>query len=92
MINKINAEIKQAMLDKNESAKKVLKSVKNTATLMAKAAKKDIDNCIVTDAVKKEMKQLKETLASVPETSELYKETARQIEVIKKYMVNSKRE
>ena len=86
MISKINNEIKQAMIDKNIVARDVLKSVKNTAVLMAKAAKTDIDNGIVTKAVKKEMKQLKETLSAIPTESELYRVTAQQIEVIKKYM------
>ena len=86
MISTINAEIKQAMLNKDTDAKNVLKSVKNRAILMAKTAKTEVNDAFIFQAAKKEMKQLKETLSLIPDTSDLYKTTKRQIAVIEKYV------
>lgn len=86
MIEEINNIIKRSLIEKEENAKIVFKSIKNTATAMAKEAKSDITDEIVQAATKKEMKQLKETLASTPEDSQLHKDTAIQMLFIKPFI------
>ena len=85
MINKIRAEIKEAMKEKNVAIKNVLKSALDKATLEAKEKKVEISDEIVINAINKEIKQLNQTIESVKERpeSDIYVESMKQKELSK---------
>lgn len=92
MYNRLNDEIKQAMIEKNIDKKDVLKQIKSKSEALAKedtlnGINKDI-NSYVQDAATKELKQLNQTLDAIkskPE-SDLYKSTVYKIEIVKSYL------
>lgn len=88
MINQINEDIKQAMINKNILIKDVLKSVKNTAIQIAKENKTEVNDEIVIKAIKKELKQLDQTIVALKgyEDTTLYKDSINKKEYIQKYL------
>lgn len=86
MYKKIQAEIKSAMVEKNQDKKDVLRQVMAKAQMAAKEQKKDITDEIILSAVQKELKQLNQTKESVPADSSLYKSTLYKMSVLQEYM------
>jgi uncharacterized protein YqeY len=62
------------------------KSVKNKAILITKEEKTEVTNEIMLKAIRKEIKELKQTLSTVPENSPLYKEALLQINTLSIYL------
>lgn len=87
--NTILLEIKNAMKNKEESKKNVLKQVQSKAQMIAKENKLDeITDDIVIKSIEKELKQLNQTKDSLKghEDSELFKETEYKISILVKYL------
>lgn len=88
LLERLNNEIKAAMVDKNTEKRDVLRTIKSNANLTAKEKHTDITDEFVLDAIKKEIKQLNQTLTSLvgKEDTDLYKNTTYRLEVLKEYM------
>lgn len=88
LLERLNAEIKEAMLNKDTEKRDVLRAIKSNATLIAKEKHVDIADEFVLDAIKKEIKQLNQTLNSLTgkEDTDLFKGTAYRIKVLEAYM------
>lgn len=86
LIEQINREIKNALINKDINAKNVFKSVKATATNIAKESHSEITDDIVIKAIKKELKQLKQTQDSTPKDSSLNIAACVQSELIEIYL------
>lgn len=87
--NTILLEIKNAMRDKEESKKNVLKQVQSKVQMMAKENKLDnITDEMVIKSIEKELKQLNQTKDSLKghEDSELFKDTEYKINILVKYL------
>ena len=69
MINKINAEIKNAMLAKDTSKRDVLRAVKSAASLLAKEEHTDLNDNHIIKAVQREIKTLRGTIVSLKGTN-----------------------
>lgn len=90
MIQKIKAEIKQAMIDKNELRKGVLRAVQSAAQLKAKEEKRDVTNDDVMQALIKEQKGYNQALAMCEENnstdSDFYRTTKESLAVIEEFL------
>ncbi len=89
MINKITEEIKEAMKSKDTEKRDVLRAIKSAATLSMKESHAEaITDDMVLTAVNKEIKQLKQTMASLAgkEDTDLYKSTEYRIKVLSEYL------
>ena len=86
LIERINTEIKNALINKNNDAKNVFKSVKATATNIAKESHSEITDIIVIEAIRKEIKQLKQTQDHTPLDSNLHITACAQENLIKNYL------
>lgn len=65
MLNKINEEIKKAMIAKDTSKRDVLRAVKSSANLLAKEDHTEITDSHLLAAIKKEVKTLNGTLQAL---------------------------
>ena len=63
----------------------VFKSVKAKGELIAKERKVNVDNDIMFESIKKEIKELEQTINTTPENSKLHKTAMLQYNAIKKY-------
>lgn len=91
MIKTIRTDIKTAMMEKNVIKRDVLKMVLNKANSLAKDAKIDEPtNDMVLDAIKKEMKQIQDTIdiliSNRKSDSDLYKESVQKLDILKAYL------
>lgn len=91
MITKIRTDLKEAMKEKNVVKRDVLKMVLNKANMLAKDAKIEVPtNEMVLDAIKKEMKQIQDTVdilkTNNKEDSDLYKESIVKQTVLQSYL------
>lgn len=86
MYLKIQAEIKNAMKEKNQNKKDVLRQVTAKAQMTAKEAKVEITDDIVLSSIQKELKQLNQTKDSIPEGTDLYNSTLYKIGILKEYL------
>ena len=91
MIKTIRTDIKTAMMEKNVIKRDVLKMVLNKANSLAKDAKIDEPtNDMVLDAIKKEMKQIQDTIdiliSNGKSDSDLYKESVQKLDILKAYL------
>lgn len=91
MIKIIRADIKTAMLEKETVKRDVLKMVLNKANAIAKEAKIDEPtNEMVFDAIKKETKQIMDTVDILSKNnkigSDLYKESITKLDILKTYL------
>lgn len=91
MINKIRADIKIAMLNKDNISRDVLKMVLDKANANAKEKKIEVPtNEMVIDAINKERKQIKQTLdilvQNKKEDSDLYKESITKYNLLETYL------
>lgn len=91
MIKTIRADIKTAMLEKETVKRDVLKMVLNKANAIAKEAKIDEPtNEMVFDAIKKETKQIMDTVDILSKNnkigSDLYKESITKLDILKTYL------
>lgn len=88
MFKKIQDEIKSAMRDKDIDKKGVLKMVSSKAQMIAKEKKSDVTDEIVSNAIKKELKQLNQTKDSLKgyEDSDLFKSTMNKIQILSGYL------
>lgn len=91
MITKIRTDLKEAMKEKNVVKRDVLKMVLNKANMLAKDAKTEVPtNEMVLDAIKKEMKQIQDTMeilkVNEKESSELYIESNTKKELLQTYL------
>lgn len=91
MINKIRADIKTAMLNKDNISRDVLKMVLDKANANAKEKKIEVPtNEMVIDAINKERKQIKQTLdilvQNKKEDSDLYKESIAKYNLLETYL------
>lgn len=88
MLDKIRNDIKQAMKDKDNVKKTALKNVMNKALDTVK--KRDINgqptSDDIMDSIRKEIKQLDDTLKQVPESSELYNISLQQRNILQNYL------
>lgn len=85
MFKKLQSDVKEAMIAKDNIRRDVLKMVVSKAREIAKEAKTEtVSDEMVYSAAKKEIKQLKQTIDSLKgrEDSELYKESARKLEIL----------
>lgn len=88
LYNNIMNYIKESMKSKNTHRRDVLKQVQTKAQAFAKENKCEITDDIVMDSIRKELKQLNQTLEAIkskPE-SDLYKSTTYKIEVLTEYL------
>ena len=88
LYNNIMNSIKESMKSKDTHRRDVLKQVQTKAQAFAKENKCDITDEIVMDSIRKELKQLNQTLEAIkskPE-SDLYKSTTYKIEVLTEYL------
>ena len=85
-INTINLNIKDALIAHNNRSKNLWRSIKATAANIAKEQKIEVSDTICGRAVKIELKQLEQTLASVPEDSALAAETRESIAELNAYL------
>lgn len=91
MITTIRNDLKVAMKDKDVLKRDVLKMVLNKANMLAKDAKIEVPtNEMMLDAIKKEMKQIQDTMdilkANNKEDSDLYKESITKQTVLQGYL------
>lgn len=91
MIKQIRANIKTAMVEKDTIKRDVLKMVLNKANAIAKDAKIDEPtNEMVLDAIKKETKQINDTVDILIKNnktdSDLYKESITKMDILKSYL------
>ncbi len=91
MITKIRTDLKTAMKEKNILQRDVLKMVLNKANMLAKDAKIEVPtNDMVLDAIKKEIKQIQDTIdilkTNGKEESELYTESVAKQEFLQTYL------
>ena len=82
----INTNIKTALKEGDTRSKNLWRSVKAKAQSIAKDKGVEISDTICATAVKKELKELEQTLASVPENSLLAAETEESIKELKGYL------
>lgn len=88
LYNNIMNSIKESMKSKDTHRRDVLKQVQTKAQAFAKENKCEITDDIVMDSIRKELKQLNQTLEAIkskPE-SDLYKSTTYKIEVLTEYL------
>lgn len=85
-IQTIDLEIKDALVNHNDRLKNLYRSVKAKAAAIAKQEKTEITDEICLRAVKQEIKQLEQTLAAVPEDSDLAIEAKENIAQLENYM------
>lgn len=91
MIKQIRNDIKTAMIEKDVIRRDVLKMVLNKANSIAKESKiEEATNEMVFDAIKKESKQLQDTIdilvKNSKQDSELYAESTTKINLLKTYL------
>lgn len=91
MITQIRKDIKTSMIEKNIVKRDVLKMVLNKANALAKDSKIDEPtNEMVLDAIKKESKQIQDTidilLKNNKTDSELYTESITKLDILKTYL------
>lgn len=91
MITTIRNDLKVAMKDKDILKRDVLKMVLNKANMLAKDAKIEVPtNEMVLDAIKKEMKQIQDTIdilkTNNKEDSDLYRESVTKQAVLQGYL------
>ena len=88
LLERLNTEIKEAMINKDVEKRDVLRTVKSNANLDAKEKHVDITDELVIDAVKKEIKQLNQTVKSLAgkENTVLYRSSKYRIEILETYM------
>lgn len=84
----IMQSIKEAMKNKNTDKRDVLKQVQAKAQAFAKESKCEITDEIVTDSIRKELKQLNQTLEAIKSRTDtdLYKSTVIKIEILTEYL------
>lgn len=81
--DRINADLKRAMLDRNDAAKLALRSVKTALTLLASAgANHDLSEAQVVATIRKEVKQRRDTAAEYERLGAPDKAAAELAEVI----------
>lgn len=85
-IQKINENIKQALINRDNRVKNLWRNVKAKAEASAKEAHSETSDSICASAVKAELKQLEQTLAAVPSNSTLAAETKANIEELTQYL------
>lgn len=85
-LQKINENIKQALINRDNRVKNLWRNVKAKAEASAKEAHSEISDTICVSAVKAELKQLEQTLAAVPSNSTLAAETKANIEELTQYL------
>lgn len=89
LYDKLLVDIKEAMKEKNESKKNVLRQVQSKAQMIAKENKsEDITDDMILKSIEKELKQLNQTKDSIKghEDSPLYLDTEFKISVLKQYI------
>lgn len=82
----ININIKNALINHNTRSKNLWKDIKAKASSIAKDNKESVSDAICAAAVKKELKELEQTLTSVPSDSILAAETRESIEELSQYL------
>ena len=88
LLDKINNEIKKAMLDKYTNKRDALRAVKSRANLLAKDSHSEITDDIVVTAINKELKELKQGLSSLNnhEDDPLYKTYKERVSLLEEYL------
>lgn len=88
MYKKIQAEIKESMKVRDIDKRDVLKMALSKAQAIAKENKSDVTDEIMTDGIRKELKQLNQTKDSLQNRhdSDLYKSTIYKIGILEKYL------
>lgn len=88
LLEKLNGEIKEAMVSKDTNKRDVLRSVKSRANLLAKESHCEINDELVVKAIQKEMKELSQALDSFKSNTDndVYKDYVYRVDVLKEYM------
>lgn len=88
LLEKINNEIKSAMVSKDTDKRDVLRSVKSRANIIAKENHCEISDEILVKAVQKEMKELTQALDSFKGNSEneVYKGYKYRVDLLEEYL------
>ena len=81
-LENLNTEIKLALVSRNTRLKNLYKNVKTKALAIAKDEKSEVTEDVCMQALKSELKQLEQTLASVPEDSALAAESKLNIAIL----------
>lgn len=88
LLEKINGEIKEAMVSKDADKRDVLRSIKSRANLMAKEGHTEINDDLIIKAVQKEMKEMTQALTSFKDNTDndVYKSYKYRLSLIEKYL------
>lgn len=88
LLDKLNKEIKEAMVSKDTNKRDVLRSVKSRANLLAKENHCEIDDELLVKALQKELKELSQALEGFKNNTDnnVYKDYTYRVSVLKEYM------
>lgn len=88
LLEKLNGEIKEAMVSKDTNKRDVLRSVKSRANLLAKENHCEIDDELLVKALQKELKELSQALEGFKNNTDnnVYKDYTYRVSVLKEYM------
>lgn len=88
LLDKLNKEIKEAMVSKDNNKRDVLRSVKSRANLLAKENHCEINDELLVKALQKELKELSQALEGFKNNTDnnVYKDYTYRVSVLKEYM------
>lgn len=88
LLDKLNKEIKEAMVSKDTNKRDVLRSVKSRANLLAKENHCEINDELLVKALQKELKELSQALEGFKNNTDnnVYKDYTYRVSVLKEYM------
>lgn len=87
LLEKINEDIKKAMLAKDTNKRDVLRSIKSRANLMAKERHSEINDDLIVKAIQKEHKELEQSIISLKGNTEnkVYQDSKYRLELLEEY-------
>lgn len=87
LLEKINEDIKKAMLAKDTNKRDVLRSIKSRANLMAKERHSEINDDLIVKAIQKEHKELEQSIISLKGNTEnkAYQDSKYRLELLEEY-------
>lgn len=88
LLDKLNKEIKEAMVSKDTNKRDVLRSVKSRANLLAKENHCEINDELLVKALQKELKELSQAIEGFKNNTDnnVYKNYTYRVSVLKEYM------
>lgn len=87
LLEKINEDIKKAMIAKDTNKRDVLRSIKSRANLMAKERHSEINDDLIVKAIQKEHKELEQSIISLKGNTEnkVYQDSKYRLELLEEY-------